>query len=166
MAGWLRHSDSIALSAPFGRLPPCGRSSLSSIFSWASARLRNQWAFGHSARKRLLKASMNALSVGFPGREKSSVMQRWQAHRSKSREMRQTRCPGRRECSTATRSLGRPLSSTSTTSAPRKLKRGSKAGKKRSASSNSSAAARGLVVPNTFRMCQYLSCQRGGLHSG
>jgi hypothetical protein len=33
----------------------------------------NQWAFKHSARNRPSKASMNALSVGFPGLEKSSA---------------------------------------------------------------------------------------------
>jgi len=33
----------------------------------------NQWAFRHSARNLPLKLSMNALSVGLPGREKSSV---------------------------------------------------------------------------------------------
>ncbi len=41
-----------------------------STFSRASARLRNQWAFRHSLRKRPLNASMKALSVGLPGREK------------------------------------------------------------------------------------------------
>jgi len=45
-------------------------------FLWASARLKNQCAFRHSARKRPLNASMNALSVGLPGREKSSVTPR------------------------------------------------------------------------------------------
>jgi hypothetical protein len=44
----------------------------SSNFSRASASVRNQWAFRHSARNRPLKASLNALSVGFPGREKSA----------------------------------------------------------------------------------------------
>jgi hypothetical protein len=33
----------------------------------------NQWAFRHSARNLPLKLSMNALSVGLPGREKSGV---------------------------------------------------------------------------------------------
>jgi hypothetical protein len=33
---------------------------------------RNQDAFRHSARKRALNASMSALSVGLPGREKST----------------------------------------------------------------------------------------------
>lgn len=42
--------------------------------------------FRHSARNRLLNASMNALSVGLPGREKFSVTPRVQAHRSRSRD--------------------------------------------------------------------------------
>jgi hypothetical protein len=46
----------------------------------------NQWAFRHSARRRPLKASMKALSVGFPGREKSSVTLFEYAQRSRSRE--------------------------------------------------------------------------------
>jgi hypothetical protein len=33
----------------------------------------NQWAFKHSALSLLLKASKKPLSVGFPGREESSV---------------------------------------------------------------------------------------------
>jgi hypothetical protein len=41
--------------------------------SQASASVKNQWVFRHSARKRSLNASMKVLSVGFPGREKSSV---------------------------------------------------------------------------------------------
>ena len=36
-------------------------------------KVRNQCAFRHSARSRPLKASMKALSIGLPGREKSSV---------------------------------------------------------------------------------------------
>lgn len=39
-------------------------------FDLASSSVRNQCAFRHSARKRLLNTSMNAMSVGFPGREK------------------------------------------------------------------------------------------------
>ena len=42
-----------------------------SIRSRASAMDRNHEAFRHSARGRLLNASMAALSVGLPGREKS-----------------------------------------------------------------------------------------------
>jgi hypothetical protein len=63
-----------------GLLPmaPCGRTSFLSLrqasnFSDAAASVRNQWAFRHSARKRPLKASMKALSVGLPGLEKSRV---------------------------------------------------------------------------------------------
>ena len=63
-----------------GLLPmaPCGRSSLqylhqSSNFSCASASVGNHWAFRHSARKRPLNASTNALSVSLPGREKSGM---------------------------------------------------------------------------------------------
>src|SRR5688500_698939 len=43
------------------------------IFSFASSSERNQLTFKHSSRKLPLKDSMNGLSVGFPGREKSSV---------------------------------------------------------------------------------------------
>ena len=39
------------------------------FFLGVSARDRNQWALRHSARKRPSKASMNALSVGLPGRD-------------------------------------------------------------------------------------------------
>ena len=46
----------------------------SSIFLLASSRLKNQCWFRHSCRNRLMKLSMNALSVGFPGLEKSSVI--------------------------------------------------------------------------------------------
>jgi hypothetical protein len=45
----------------------------------------NQWAFRHSARNLPLNDAMKALSVGFSGREKSSVTPRWYAHRSESR---------------------------------------------------------------------------------
>lgn len=68
-------------------IAPCGRSSLSylrqaSNFSCASASVRNQCAFKHSARKRSLNAPMNALSVGLPGRKKSNVTLFAWAHRS------------------------------------------------------------------------------------
>src|SRR5215213_9147096 len=43
------------------------------IFSFASSNERNQLTFKHSSRKLPLKDSMNGLSVGFPGREKSNV---------------------------------------------------------------------------------------------
>src|ERR1041384_1480709 len=43
------------------------------IFSFASSSERNQLTFRHSSRKLPLNDSMNGLSVGFPGREKSSV---------------------------------------------------------------------------------------------
>src|SRR5687767_14059433 len=43
------------------------------IVSFASSSERNQLTFRHSSRKLPLKNSMNGLSVGFPGREKSSV---------------------------------------------------------------------------------------------
>ena len=55
-----------------------------SILDFASFRLKNQAAFKHSCRKRLLKASMNALSVGFPGLEKSNSTPCAYAHRSSS----------------------------------------------------------------------------------
>src|SRR4030095_7138393 len=50
------------------------------IFSFASSSERNQLTFKHSSRKLPLKDSMNGLSVGFPGREKSSVtfIEAWQ----------------------------------------------------------------------------------------
>lgn len=59
----------------------CGLSSLqylrhSSIFSQASDSDKNQWVFRHSARNWELNASMNALSDGFPGREKSRTTPR------------------------------------------------------------------------------------------
>ena len=41
-------------------------------FCRASSRLRKQFVFRHSARNLLLSDSMQALSVGLPGREKSS----------------------------------------------------------------------------------------------
>ena len=53
------------------------RRSLASHFRRASSRLMNQCAFKHSARNLPLKDSMKALSVGFPGREKSSMTPRW-----------------------------------------------------------------------------------------
>ena len=54
----------------------CGRSSLysllqTSVRSRASAIDRNQLALSSSSRSRALNDSMKALSVGFPGREKS-----------------------------------------------------------------------------------------------
>ena len=39
--------------------------------------VRNQWAFRHSPRNLPLKDSMKALSVGLPGREKSSTTPFW-----------------------------------------------------------------------------------------
>ena len=59
-------------------IAPCGLTSLQSLrqqssFSLASASDKNQRVFRHSARSRPLNASMKALSVGLPGREKSSV---------------------------------------------------------------------------------------------
>lgn len=41
------------------------------ILRLASSRDKNQWALRHSSRKRPLKDSFFALSVGLPGREKS-----------------------------------------------------------------------------------------------
>ena len=37
----------------------------------------NQCAFKHSARNLPFRLSINALSVGLPGREKSNVTPRW-----------------------------------------------------------------------------------------
>lgn len=56
----------------------CGRCVLyscmnASHFTWASASDKNQFWSMHSARTFPLKASTKLLSVGFPGREKSSV---------------------------------------------------------------------------------------------
>ena len=48
---------------------------------------KNQLVFKHSSRKLPLNNSMYALSVGFPGREKSSVTLAWYAHRSSAFEM-------------------------------------------------------------------------------
>ncbi|MGY3396204.1 hypothetical protein ACVWW6_008795 [Bradyrhizobium sp. USDA 3311] len=61
---------------------PWGRSYLEylhqvSTFSWAAARLSNEWVLRHSARKRPSRTSMNALSFGLPSCEKSSVTPRW-----------------------------------------------------------------------------------------
>ena len=42
-----------------------------SIRCFASLRSMNQWVFKHSLRNVPLKLSTNALSVGFPGLEKS-----------------------------------------------------------------------------------------------
>jgi len=47
------------------------------FFVRASSRLMKQWVFRHSARNLALKLSMNALSVGLPGREKPSVTPFW-----------------------------------------------------------------------------------------
>lgn len=44
-----------------------------SNFLRESARVGNQWAFKHSDRSLLLKASMKQLSVGLLGREKTRV---------------------------------------------------------------------------------------------
>lgn len=74
----LQHvADVAGLDAPgfcneivgFWPIAPCGRSSLlysapSLQLSRTSARVRNQWAFMHSAQTRLLEASAKALSVG------------------------------------------------------------------------------------------------------
>src|ERR1700739_1693409 len=82
----------------------------------------NQCAFKHLLRNLPLNDSMKALSVGLPGREKSSVTPRWYAHRSKSRDTNSEPWSTRM---TAGNPTARPtLSSTSTTSAPRKLNRG------------------------------------------
>ena len=58
--------------------------SISLAFALASSSDRNQFWSMHSARTLPLKLSTNALSVGFPGREKSSVMPLLQAHKSRS----------------------------------------------------------------------------------
>lgn len=60
-----------------GGLLPMAPCCSSSNFSCAPASVRNQWAFRHSARKRPLNASMNALSVGLPGCEKSRTTLFW-----------------------------------------------------------------------------------------
>ncbi len=44
-----------------------------SSLSCASSSERNQWMFRHSSRRLPLNDSINGLSVGFPGREKSIV---------------------------------------------------------------------------------------------
>jgi hypothetical protein len=56
-------------------IAPCGRSSLQYLRKASIDHLQglmNQWAFRHSARKRPLKASMNALSVGLRRRSPAS----------------------------------------------------------------------------------------------
>ena len=67
--------ENFAELGPVGVLKP--RCSTCAKPSSASASVRNQWAFRLSALRRPLKASMNALSVGLPGREKSSVTPSW-----------------------------------------------------------------------------------------
>lgn len=62
-----------------------------SIFIQASFKFKNQLAFRHSCRTRLLKLSIKALSVGFPGLEKSSIMLCVKAQRSSSLEINS--CP-------------------------------------------------------------------------
>jgi len=75
-----------------GAVLRCSTCANSPLFHWASASVRNQWALRHSSRKRPLNALMNALSVGFPGRE---VQRR--ADRPRHRDLaRRTRCPDRR----------------------------------------------------------------------
>ncbi len=69
--GGLVCASASARSAPCFRsrheaVPRCSIGRQSSIFSRASATVGNQCWFTHSARKRPLKASMKALSVGFP----------------------------------------------------------------------------------------------------
>ncbi len=58
-----------------------------SIVLLASARDRNQRVFRHSSRNRPLNDSTKALSVGLPGRKKSSVTPVSYAQRSKAFEM-------------------------------------------------------------------------------
>jgi hypothetical protein len=85
-------------------------------------------AFRHSARNRPLNASMKALSVGLPGREKSErdvtlVSPQIQIARDKLSALVD---PDR-----AGNQISRPtLSRTSTTLVPRKVKRGSRASEK------------------------------------
>jgi hypothetical protein len=59
----------------------------SAIFSLASAIDRNQLVFRHSSRKLPLKDSIYALSVGFPGLEKSRMTFCSYAHLSKAFEI-------------------------------------------------------------------------------
>ena len=65
----------------------CGPNPLSSSlqisnFSWASSKEKNQSAFGHPSLNEPLKLSINGLSVGFPGLEKSSSTLFSKAHLS------------------------------------------------------------------------------------
>ncbi len=60
----------------------CGRTSLQSLrhvshFRCASETFMNQCVFRHSARNDPFRLPMKALSVGLPGREKSSVKPFW-----------------------------------------------------------------------------------------
>ena len=59
----------------------------------ASSRLKNYEEFRHSARNDPLNDSMKALSVGFPGRQKSRVTPFIQAQRSSALLMNSGRCP-------------------------------------------------------------------------
>jgi hypothetical protein len=71
---WLQHTAANDCACSAGGTWPialCGRTVLystrhASILHRASARLKNQNAFRHSCRTRLLKPSANALSVGLP----------------------------------------------------------------------------------------------------
>ena len=54
-----------------------------SSLSCASSSDRNQWMFRHSSRRLPLNDSINGLSVGFPGREKSIVTPCSYAHLSR-----------------------------------------------------------------------------------
>ena len=103
-----------------GTLPRllCGRCSLyarrqDSIFSRASDSVKNQCSFRHSWRNRALNDSINALSVGLPGRLKSSVTPFQYAHRSRCFETNSgplsTRIEAGRPCRSTTCSSTRTV---------------------------------------------------------
>jgi hypothetical protein len=62
----------------------------------------NQCAFKHSARNLPLNDSMKALSVGLPGREKSSVGPRWNASVAQVDRPRMRQSRRRVDCRSAT----------------------------------------------------------------
>lgn len=81
----------------------------------------NQWALRHSARKRLLNASMNELSVGSPDWEKSGATPRQSAQTSRSRETNSL--PESTRMVARYPSSGQTVSRTRAKSSPRQPKR-------------------------------------------
>jgi hypothetical protein len=79
-------NSSVACPAGTADVPPVAGGKEVPCVLRASTSDRNQCAFRHSARSRRPNASMKALSVDLPRREKSSVTLFRYAHRSSSRD--------------------------------------------------------------------------------